>query len=415
MLTIVASPKPFQGVNVTIQRNAIGSWLQLPIELEVLLFVDRDTEVPAALGSDGRVQVVPLRRTSPSGAPLLSELIARAEEEAEGELLALVNSDIILLADFTAAIETIRAGDISDWGFVLAGRRHDLNLTEPIDFGDPRWGPRLVDRLVSEGSLAPPPGLTDYLVFRRGVWQDIPPLVYGRAFWDAWLIYAARRRAMPVIDGTSAIRAIHQAHASHVGSVERLRVWDRDLRRNGELAGVAWSYTLYDATHRMERNTILPCTSLRRVLRRMETAPDMPEIHPVVGWLGSVASRLVKWPYRAARWAATSARRQRCRGMLRRLSRGHVLGIIADFGHTNGRPNDPCAHRVAICLARAGRPLVLYDRADPQRQDFPREVLGASVVIVRSSSDLKQCDDVLKSDGTRLASTQGMTDHQKAK
>jgi len=53
---------------------------------------------------------------------------------------------------------------------------------------------------------------SDYFVFRKELFQDIPAFALGRAGWDNWMIYAGRRAGFPVVDASEVVTVIHQDH-----------------------------------------------------------------------------------------------------------------------------------------------------------------------------------------------------------
>ena len=52
----------------------------------------------------------------------------------------------------------------------------------------------------------------DYFVYKRNQWKKLPDFIIGRPGFDNWLIWKARRRFLPVIDGTESIQVVHQNH-----------------------------------------------------------------------------------------------------------------------------------------------------------------------------------------------------------
>jgi hypothetical protein len=42
--------------------------------------------------------------------------------------------------------------------------------------------------------------------------KNLPDLAVGRAWWDNWMIYNAKRHGIPVIDATKMVLAVHQNH-----------------------------------------------------------------------------------------------------------------------------------------------------------------------------------------------------------
>ena len=93
----------------------------------------------------------------------------------------------------------------------------------------------------------------DYFLFTRGLFGTIPPFALGRARYDNWLIWRARRARAIVIDATGFVCAIHQRHDySHLAGGKREAYFGQEARRNQQLAG-KWRhlhlYSPIDATH----------------------------------------------------------------------------------------------------------------------------------------------------------------------
>ena len=243
MLSFFCIPKAFRGHIGLIQRNAIQSWMRIP-GCEVILFGDDDGTAEAA--KEFRLRHVTGVQRNSAGTPLVSDLFARAEQAASGEMLCYVNADIILLDDFLPAVERVASRFSS---FLMIGQRWNLDLTEGMDFaGD--WQRALRSQVDAEAKLHPPTGL-DYFVFRRGLWPRIPPFAIGRCAWDEWLVYAARSSRVPVVDLTPATTVVHQNHdySHHPQGAEG--VWKgEEARQNLALAGgYRHAATLRDATH----------------------------------------------------------------------------------------------------------------------------------------------------------------------
>src|SRR5436190_23067843 len=98
MLTIFATLKPFRDSAALIQRNAILSWTRLKPRPEVML-IGNEAGV-AEFAREHSLRHVPEMERNAYGTPLVSSIFAQAERHAEGDRLAYVNADIILLNDF---------------------------------------------------------------------------------------------------------------------------------------------------------------------------------------------------------------------------------------------------------------------------------------------------------------------------
>jgi len=213
LLTIFSAPKPFTNSHIaTIQRNAIRSWVQLGSEVAAVLIGQEEglAEAAAELG----VMYLPDVRRNSLGTPLVSSMFEMARQAYPSPLLACINADILVMPDFLAAAQQA-ATNAAD--FLLVGQRWDLDVPEELDFsggirsagGD--WETRLRQRMRAKGSLHPRAG-SDYFIFPRQCFVNIPEFAIGRAGWDNWMIYEARQQGWPTVDATGAIDIVHQAH-----------------------------------------------------------------------------------------------------------------------------------------------------------------------------------------------------------
>ncbi|MGH2621263.1 MAG: hypothetical protein ACRDHG_11945, partial [Anaerolineales bacterium] len=94
--------------------------------------------------------------------------------------------------------------------FLIVGQRWDLDLATSLDFVN-GWIADLRKRLAADGRRHPPAG-SDYFVFPRALFDNLPPFALGRAGWDNWMIFAARRTGVPVVDASRCITVVHQDH-----------------------------------------------------------------------------------------------------------------------------------------------------------------------------------------------------------
>ena len=254
MLTIFAMPKPFRGHIAVIQRNAVTSWTLLRPRPEIILFGDEagTAETAQELG----VRHIPEVARNEFGTPLLHDFFDQAEGQGNDGLLCYVNADIILLDDFTQAVERVR-----DWRprLLMVGQRWDLDIAEPCDFSRPHWQQRLRASAL-RADRQQPPNAIDYFVFTRGLGRNLLPLAIGRRGWDNWLLWHARARDAALVDATPVVMAIHQAHdySHHPRGAEGVFCGE-EAGRNRELIGEWWHlYTIEDATHRLTSDRVRP-------------------------------------------------------------------------------------------------------------------------------------------------------------
>ncbi len=266
LLTIFSAPKPFTDPHIaTIQRNAIRSWLHLP-DVDVILLGEEPGLADAAreLG----VTRYPEVARNANGTPLISSMFALARQHSDGPLLCIVNADILLMSDFVEAARQVAA---QRERFVMLGRRWDLDVTEPLDFSG-GWESLLREQAQRDGKLHKPAG-SDYFVFPRACYIDIPEFAIGRAGWDNWMIYKARAEKWAVIDATHDVMIVHQNHDySHLpGGRPHYDVPETD--ENVRLAGGAavTRYTVIDTNRQLRDGKILrPRPTRGRFLRGIE-------------------------------------------------------------------------------------------------------------------------------------------------
>lgn len=205
-LLIFTAPKPFTNPHIAIiQRNAIRSWLALGPRVEVILVGQEEglAEAAAELG----VRHLPDVARNSSGTPLVSSIFELARQNSASPLMAYVNADILLMPDF---VEGALCAAQQAKNFLLVGQRWDLDVREPLEFST-GWPERLRERAQQQGKLHRASG-SDYFIFPRHCFADMPAFAIGRAGWDNWMIYAGRRSGWPVVDATASIMIVHQNH-----------------------------------------------------------------------------------------------------------------------------------------------------------------------------------------------------------
>ncbi len=257
MLTIYAMPKPFRGHIGIIQRNAIKSWTLLRPACDVILFGDE--EGTADVAKEFGIRHYPDIGRNSYGTPLLSDLFEQAEKAAKNDLLCFVNSDIILMSDFTQAVERVSKKKPR---FMMVGRRWNVDITEPLDFGE-GWEDKARALAHEKGTLVNASSI-DYFVFPKGFWGSVPPFAIGRPSYDNWMIFAARRKGSAVVDATRVVMAIHQNHSyGHVPSGKNNSWEGPEAEINRDLYGRKNQfYTLNDANWLLTKNWLRPTTNV---------------------------------------------------------------------------------------------------------------------------------------------------------
>jgi len=292
LLTLFTAPKPFLDPHIAlIQENAIRSWLQLGERAQVVVVGD---EVGLAEACQ-RLGVLHLPGVARSvyGTPLISSIFGLARGVNRSPFLTYLNADIILFPDFLEhLLEVSRLAD----KFLMVGQRYDLAVTELIDFSE-GWSEKLRDKMKKDGHLHPKTG-SDYFAYPRNTFDQIPEFAVGRAGWDNWMIYRARRMHWKLVDASPSVDIIHQDHdyAHLPGGQSHYRL--PETGENIILAGGRRTiFDLNDATYLLVGGQLVPQESgWTRFWREFEIAPLVERgnynltqflfnlLHPVKAW-----------------------------------------------------------------------------------------------------------------------------------
>jgi hypothetical protein len=205
MLTVFSVPKPFIGHIGVIQRNALGSWMRLGEDVQVILLGD-EAGIAEAAREVGAEHIPKIDRTK-YGTPLVNSAFAAAARAARHRLLCYVNGDIMFTDELTRAVASIRKNR-----FLMVGRRWNVDITEPWDFSNLQWRKKLLAFTRDRGTLYQHDAI-DYFVFPRdSKLIELPPFAVGRPRWDNYFLFRCRQLGYPLIDATCVITAVHQNH-----------------------------------------------------------------------------------------------------------------------------------------------------------------------------------------------------------
>lgn len=205
MITIFTTPKAFTGHNKITQENAIQSWKRIVPRCEVILLGNDDGVAEAAQKYE--CKHIADVSCNEYGTPLISGLFNEAERHASNRIMCYVNGDIMFTSSLLQAVELIKHKK----KFLMVGQRYNVDIDSSLNFMDHEWESSLFLYSTTKGILNQPFGI-DYFIFPKGQFVDIPDLVVGRAWWDNWMIYNARKKFIPIIDATRVILAVHQNH-----------------------------------------------------------------------------------------------------------------------------------------------------------------------------------------------------------
>lgn len=271
LITIFITPKGFDREHITlIQRNAIRSWKALGSDVDILLIGD-DPGVEENAKALGVRHIRDVKRNA-SGTPMLDDIFRLARENSDSPLLAYVNADIILKRDFVDVSRKILEKEKK---FLLVGQRWDLDVQTDLDFSE-GWETAFDEDLKARGRRHPAGG-SDYFVFPRGIFQEIPAFAIGRSGWDNWMFYEARVRGWKLINCSSAINIIHQDHdyAHLPNGLPHYR--QPESAENVKAAGGKRTiFTLLDCNYQADAAGAvnrIPLDNKKKILREIEIFP----------------------------------------------------------------------------------------------------------------------------------------------
>jgi len=269
LLTIFSAPKPFKDEHIiTIQRNAIKSWKALGDIVDILLLgADEGIDRQASDLGVGHIKDV---RCNQFGTPLISSMLEAARQASQARFMAIVNTDIIFFPDLIDSIHAV--SKVLD-EFVLIGQRWDMDIHRELEF-DAQQFEKFKKVVLREGRIHPPMG-SDYFIFPRQCYRQIPDLAIGRAGWDNWFIFKSRWEGWLLIDATQNITIVHQNHDyRHLpGGLPHYRLPEsyENVRLGG---GDHTIFTIYDAQYWLRNGKITKKEKdLKKIKREFEIFP----------------------------------------------------------------------------------------------------------------------------------------------
>lgn len=268
-LAIFTAPKSFSNPHIrTIQRNAIRSWKALGDAVEIWLVGDE--EGVAETATEFAVGFIPDVERNSAGTPRIDSIFNTVQDRSNAPFFCYVNADILLFPDLLITLDLTRNNYER---FLLIGQRWDVSITTELEI-HPGWETDFIPACLERARLHTAVG-SDYFVFPRNEFKDIPPFAVGRAGWDNWMIFQARRLKMAVINATGGVTAIHQNHDfSHLPGGKIHRKQPESLANLTMAGGRERMFTLYDTNKRISAGKIMnPPFSRERLIREISLFP----------------------------------------------------------------------------------------------------------------------------------------------
>lgn len=217
MITFFSVPKAFKGHIGTIQTNAIESWLQLQPTPEIIL-LGNDAGV-AETAQNYNLRHIPQLKYHPEWkAPLLDDIIQTSKNEANNNNLCFIHTDIILFQDF---IESFLIVSKKFEKYLMVSSRWNVNIDKIIDLKNEKNRQELRQLALATDDMYSSGG-SDFFVFPKRLFKEVPPFLLGRGYWDNWMMYQALKENAALIDTTADVVALHQNHDyAHVQGVKK--------------------------------------------------------------------------------------------------------------------------------------------------------------------------------------------------
>jgi len=243
MITVLFSPKPFKGNDATNQRNAIASWCREIPGAELICYGESEGVTDACRDFVATlVREIPLTQT---GAPRFDWIVQHAAQHGKYDLQMFINADIFLMPGFCEAIAKIPFPQ-----FLAISDR--LNVPEGLlSESAPTNAKGTLLKLIDSGDAEMNGGAgSDFFIFKRGMWNNLPPVAAGRAGYDNVLMWTCLKQHHPLVDVTRAILPLHPKHNyGHIAGGRQTVYGGPDVELNNRSMNGSTSPFLCDATH----------------------------------------------------------------------------------------------------------------------------------------------------------------------
>jgi hypothetical protein len=306
ILTLFTAPKPFSDPHINIiQRNTLKNWLALGEDIQIVVIGDEPGISETCL--EFGVIHLPNVECNSQGTPLISSIFNLARQITQSPYLAYSNADILFLPGLMDVVRQL--GETKD-RFLGVGQRWDLDVRDEMNFsGD--WASNLQDFVLTQGKLHSQTG-SDYFIYPRTCFKDIPKFAVGRAGWDNWMLYWARRQNWALVDLTPALTVIHQNHDyRHLpGGQSHYRL--PETADNIKLAGGRRTiFDLKDTVYRFDGKKIKrqPLT-WQKFWREIEIFPLITLKSKFFGWISFAIFHPVKAFREMKRWYVSTIKRR---------------------------------------------------------------------------------------------------------
>lgn len=210
-LSFISAFKKFRPPYNRIQHSALYSWRANNIET---FTPENEIGIRDACQGYSNVKLIPdVKRARELGfsnqSPIIRDMITKALPLINTPMIALINSDIIILPNFSERIEKI----VKKYGFniYLVGTRFDIKLTTLVNSEESYKQVIGEDRKMYDVCTSADLFITSKFIWRKII-HEMPEFILGRYGWDNWLHMIAEIRGFRKYNCTEALTTLHCEH-----------------------------------------------------------------------------------------------------------------------------------------------------------------------------------------------------------
>ena len=211
LISFISAFKKFRPPYDKIQNSALYTWKANNIET---FTPENEVGIKEACQGYSNVKMIPgVKRARELGfsnqSPIVRDMIAKALPLVKTPMIALINSDIVLLPNFAERIERI----LKKYGLdiFMVGTRRDIELNTLINSAESYKQVLKEDREMYDESTS-----SDIFIASKFTWRKIihemPEFILGRYGWDNWLHTIAEIKDYRRFNCTKALTTLHCEH-----------------------------------------------------------------------------------------------------------------------------------------------------------------------------------------------------------
>jgi hypothetical protein len=252
IISLVTAFKKFKGVYDRIQTAAMYSWKVN--DLQVIAPVNEVDTKTVCQEYSYTTLIEGVKRGRELGyatqSPILKDLIKKALPMTKTSMVAFLNSDIILLEDFSKKIE--RIFDKYGYDIFITGTRYDIQLNYRVNdaksYEKVQHEPRTMFDTVTSSDIF----ITSKFLWRKII-AEMPEFILGRYCWDNWLHLYVHINKLKKFNCTQALPVLHPIHGNeHIYQQEKahgkdapssqhnLRLWTPFMEKYGTASIKNW-------------------------------------------------------------------------------------------------------------------------------------------------------------------------------